>query len=50
MPTTAPYGSWTSPITSDLIASGGVRLGSVTVVADELYWIESRPTDRKSVV
>lgn len=45
MATTAAYGSWSSPITSDLISSGAIRLGSVALVGDELYWLESRPTD-----
>ncbi|HEX5164194.1 MAG TPA: hypothetical protein VFV93_02260, partial [Thermomicrobiales bacterium] len=41
----APYGSWESPITSDLIASGSVRLGHVTLDGDSLYWLESRPSE-----
>ena len=45
MASTAPYGSWSSPITSDLISSGAVRLGSVALVGDELYALESRPTE-----
>ncbi|TMQ23358.1 MAG: S9 family peptidase [Deltaproteobacteria bacterium] len=45
MATTAPYGSWSSPITSELISSGAVRLGPVTLVGDDLYSLESRPTE-----
>src|SRR5262249_37196569 len=45
MASTAPYGSWTSPITSDLISSAAVRLGQVTLIGDELYALESRPTE-----
>jgi dipeptidyl aminopeptidase/acylaminoacyl peptidase len=45
MASTAPYGSWTSPITSELISSGAVRLGSAAIVGDELYALESRPTE-----
>src|SRR5262245_3015311 len=41
----APYGSWTSPITADLISAGAVRLGSVTVLGDDLYFLESRPLE-----
>ena len=43
MATTAPYGSWRSPITADLITSGGGELRWLTASADLLYWIESRP-------
>ncbi len=44
-PTTAPYGSWTSPFTSDLIVSETIRLGQITLDGDDLYWVESRPTE-----
>ena len=43
--TMAPYGSWKSPITSDLIAGGSIRLGNVALDGDNLYWLESRPTE-----
>src|ERR1700722_9213769 len=39
----APYGSWRSPITSDLIAADSVRLMDVLLDGDDVYWIESRP-------
>ena len=45
MPATAPYGSWESPVTAYLVASGGVRLGQVTWSGDDLYWIEGRPDE-----
>jgi dipeptidyl aminopeptidase/acylaminoacyl peptidase len=41
----APYGSWRSPITAELISAGSVRLGAVSFDGDDLYWLESRPTD-----
>ncbi|HLG15128.1 MAG TPA: S9 family peptidase [Blastocatellia bacterium] len=40
-----PYGSWESPITSDLIVSGTIGLGEITIEGDDVYWIESRPSD-----
>jgi dipeptidyl aminopeptidase/acylaminoacyl peptidase len=40
-----PYGSWTSPITSDLIASATIRLGDLAVDGDDVYWSESRPAE-----
>ena len=42
----APYGSWKSPITSDLIVAGTIGLGQIAIDADDVYWIESRPTEK----
>ena len=42
---TAPYGSWKSPITSKLIASGTVGLTQVEVDGSDVYWVEMRPTE-----
>lgn len=42
---TASYGSWASPISSDLIAGGSVRLSQVALRDGSLYWLESRPTE-----
>ena len=39
----APYGSWRSPISSDLIVRGVVGLAQVTLDANDVYWMESRP-------
>ncbi|HEX6708901.1 MAG TPA: S9 family peptidase [Rubrobacter sp.] len=47
----APYGSWRSPISSDLIVRGVVGLGGVTLDGRDVYWMESRPAeDGRSVV
>ena len=46
MPTVAPYGSWASPITFDLVANeGSVGYGYLSAGADGLYWLESRPQE-----
>jgi dipeptidyl aminopeptidase/acylaminoacyl peptidase len=45
MPTSAPYGSWKSPITSDLIVAGSIRLGEIRLEGKTLYWSEGRPTE-----
>jgi len=45
MTETAPYGSWRSPITSDLIVSGTIGLGQIVLDGQALYWLESRPTE-----
>jgi dipeptidyl aminopeptidase/acylaminoacyl peptidase len=42
---TAPYGSWKSPITSDLIVKESIGLGQVKMDGDDLYWIEMRPSE-----
>jgi dipeptidyl aminopeptidase/acylaminoacyl peptidase len=47
----APYGSWASPITSDLIVSGTIALGEVHLDGEDIYWIEGRPAeDGRSVI
>src|SRR6266508_1174370 len=43
--TTAHYGSWTSPISADLVASAGVGLDELVVDGDTLYWLEGRPLE-----
>jgi dipeptidyl aminopeptidase/acylaminoacyl peptidase len=42
---TAPYGSWKSPITSDLIVKESIGLGQVKMDGDDIYWIEMRPSE-----
>ena len=41
----APYGSWKSPITSDLIASGSIGLSQPLLDGSDVYWVEMRPTE-----
>ena len=41
-PNAAPYGSWKSPITADVVASGEVGLEQVRLDGDDVYWIERR--------
>ena len=46
MPIAAPYGSWPSPITTDLVASeGGVSFGYLDIDEHGVYWTESRPQE-----
>ena len=40
-----PYGTWPSPISAESVATQGVRLGSVAVDGDEIYWLERRPNE-----
>ena len=41
----APYGSWKSPITTDLIVSDSIRLGAIVLDGDDIYWSEGRPSE-----
>lgn len=41
----APYGSWKSPITSELIVSGSVGLNQPAIDDDDIYWVEMRPAE-----
>jgi dipeptidyl aminopeptidase/acylaminoacyl peptidase len=41
----SPYGSWKSPITSDLIVSASYGLGDLAADSQDLYWVESRPSE-----
>src|SRR5215510_2562886 len=42
----APYGSWKSPVTSDLIVSATIGLGQISIDGDDTYWIEARPAEK----
>ncbi|MCA9973555.1 MAG: S9 family peptidase [Anaerolineales bacterium] len=42
---TAPYGSWKSPITSELIVAESIPLGGVQLDGDDVYWLEGRPRE-----
>ena len=46
MKTTAPYGSWRSPITSSIVASAGTGFSSmpreIHIDGGMIYWIELR--------
>src|SRR6516225_10016098 len=46
MPKTAPYGSWKSPITSDLIAAQSIALSEVRLDERRIYWLEGRPQEQ----
>ena len=48
----APYGSWKSPITADVVAAGEVGLEQVRLDGDDVYWIERRSQEggRKVIV
>jgi dipeptidyl aminopeptidase/acylaminoacyl peptidase len=41
----APYGSWKSPITSDLIVAKSIGLSEIRFDGSDIYWLESRPEE-----
>ena len=43
---TARYGSWKSPITSDLIVAKTTILSDVRIDGDDVYWLEGRPQEQ----
>ena len=46
MPSTAPYGSWASPIGAEVVARAGKRLGAPALAADgAVWWAEGRPSE-----
>lgn len=49
-PEIAPYGSWHSPISPQMVVSSGIRLGQVYIDADTVYWTESRPMEKGRTV
>ena len=44
-PDVAPYGTWNSPISAGMVASGALRLSRVVLDADDIYWLEARPAE-----
>ena len=48
----APYGSWASPISTDLLLKGNVHLRNQMVRwdGDDLYWSELRPSEAGRIV
>jgi dipeptidyl aminopeptidase/acylaminoacyl peptidase len=39
----SPYGFWSSPITSDLVAADTIRLDQIALDGNAIYWTESQP-------
>ena len=45
MPITAPYGSWTSPISAASLADSGHPVGGGRYVGDDVWWLELRSAE-----
>lgn len=48
--TAAAYGSWPSPITTELMVSSSIGLTEARLFDSELYWLESRPQEQGRLV
>jgi len=47
----APYGTWRSPLTAEMLVAGSVRLGLPWIDEGVAFWLESRPAEEgRSVV
>ena len=44
-PIVAPYGTWKSPITLDMVAHGTVNLLRIALDGPDTYWTEARPAE-----
>ncbi len=45
-PTAAPFGTWASPVTADLIVGETIRLGQLGVLGGDVFWTEGRPQEQ----
>ena len=41
----ASYGSWHSPITSDIIVSETVQFSDIALDGRDVFWVETRPSE-----
>src|SRR5689334_20904009 len=46
MKQTAPFGTWMSLVTVDLVCSQSVSLSELSADGDDLFWLERRPGDK----
>lgn len=45
-PTPAPFGSWPSPVTAEMIAGATIRLDQVALRGADILWTEGRPQEQ----
>lgn len=48
-PASAPYGSWKSAVTAEMVAGARVSIGDLRAVGGRLYWTESVPEEGGSI-
>ena len=44
--TAEAYGSWESPITTELMVSSSIGLSEARIFNSTLFWLESRPQEQ----
>src|SRR6516225_3699581 len=44
------YGSWSSPITADVVTADSIALSEPRIDGDDIYWIEGRPPNGRGVI
>ncbi len=42
----APYGTWRSPVSAELLAGAGISLSYLQTHGDSVYWVEGRPLEQ----
>ncbi len=42
---TAPYGTWRSVISPELVVENALHLGEIQIVDDDIYWVEGRASE-----
>ena len=42
----APFGTWKSPISSDLVVKQNIVYHQLTLDGDDIYWLELRPLEQ----
>ena len=48
--TTAPFGTWVSPVSVELMTEAAIALASLSVDGTDLYWLEARPRENGRAV
>ncbi|MGH6868675.1 MAG: prolyl oligopeptidase family serine peptidase, partial [Methylocella sp.] len=46
----APYGAWVSPVSVELMTEAAIGLSGLRVEAQDLYWLEARPSENGRTV
>ena len=41
----APFGTWRSPLSAQVVTADALRLGSVAIDGRDIYWLEGRPDE-----
>ena len=48
--TIAPYGTWVSPVSVELMTESAIGLSGLCVDGQDLYWLEARPSENGRTV